>query len=47
MRIVAEVARTWFSAVGAGHELRAQQAALAYQQAVLAALGDSERALGD
>jgi len=28
MRIVAEVARTWFTAVGAGFELRAQQASL-------------------
>jgi len=28
MRVVAEVARTWFTAVGAGYELRAQQAAL-------------------
>jgi outer membrane protein TolC len=28
MRIVAEVARTWFTAVGAGYELHAQQATL-------------------
>lgn len=50
MRIVAEVARTWFSAVGAGHELRAQQAAVTTLQQTLdlvrrrAALGDASMA---
>ncbi len=47
MRVIAEIARTWFSAVGAGHELRAQQATVAALQQTLdlvrrrAALGDA------
>ncbi|MCC7059575.1 MAG: efflux transporter outer membrane subunit [Burkholderiaceae bacterium] len=50
MRIVAEVARAWFSAVGAGHELRAQQATVATLQETLdlvrrrATLGDASMA---
>ena len=32
MRIVAEVARTWFTAVGAGHEMRMSQAAVEAQR---------------
>ena len=35
MRIVSEVARTWFTAVGAGRELQAQHAALATLQQTL------------
>lgn len=35
LRVVAEVARTWFSAVGAGYELQAQQATLATLQQTL------------
>lgn len=35
IRIVAEVARTWFSAVGAAYELRAQQAILAVLEQTL------------
>lgn len=50
MRIVAEVARAWFNAVGAGHELRTQQAAVTTLQQTLdlvhqrAALGDASTA---
>ena len=50
MRIVAEVARTWFTAVGAGYELHAQQATLSTLQQTLAlvrlrhALGDASAA---
>jgi len=50
MRIAAEVARTWFEATGAGEELRAQQAAVATLEQVLALtrsranLGDASRA---
>ncbi len=53
MRIVAEVARAWFNAVGAGHELRAQQATVATLQQTLdlvrqrAALGDASGADAD
>jgi outer membrane protein TolC len=57
MRIVAEVARTWFSAVGAAYELRAQQAMSATLQQTLdlvrkrqaagdASLADVEAAYG-
>lgn len=35
MRIIAEVARAWFNAVGAGHELRTQQAAVTTLQQTL------------
>lgn len=47
LRIVGEIARTWFSAVGAGHELRTQRATVSTLQQVLelvrrrAALGDA------
>ena len=50
MRIVTEVARTWFTAVGAGYELHAQQATLSTLQQTLAlvrlrhALGDASAA---
>ncbi|SEF57280.1 efflux transporter outer membrane subunit [Thauera chlorobenzoica] len=46
MRIVAEVARTWFTAVGAGYELRTQQATLASLQHTLE-LVRLRQALGD
>ena len=50
LRIVAEVARTWFTAVGAGYELQTQQATLASLQHTLElvrlrhALGDASAA---
>src|SRR5690606_26127747 len=50
MRIVGEVARAWFNAVGAGQELRRQQAAVMTLQQTLelvrqrAALGDASNA---
>ncbi len=53
MRIVAEVARTWFTAVGARHELRAQQASLDTMQQTMElvrlrqALGDASAADAD
>ncbi|MCL4185826.1 MAG: efflux transporter outer membrane subunit [Burkholderiaceae bacterium] len=50
MRVAAEVARTWFTAVGAGYELHAQQATLSTLQQTLElvrlrhALGDASAA---
>lgn len=46
MRIVAEVARAWFTAVGAGHELRTQQATLQTLQQTLEVVRQ-RMALGD
>ncbi|EIK53207.1 Outer membrane efflux family protein [Stutzerimonas stutzeri TS44] len=46
LRVIAEVARAWFDAAGAGHELRTQQALLDTLQQTLA-LTQKRAALGD
>lgn len=46
VRVIAEIARTWFTAVGAGYELRAQQAALETLQQTLE-LVRLRQAMGD